>query len=114
VRDIRASVEVRALVGAEKPRELHGDAFVRYACWRFGRTGRTVEPTSVIALSYRVFRVVKLAHAGCADPQITGVSAAAMRTVAGRTAARQHGHHLQRAGRQARCGDNHPAKKYLA
>jgi uncharacterized C2H2 Zn-finger protein len=32
VRDIEASVEVRALIGAEKLRELHGDAFVRYEC----------------------------------------------------------------------------------
>jgi hypothetical protein len=63
VRDIRASVEVRALIGAGKLRDLHGDTLAPYQCWRCGRTGRTAEPTSVIVLAYRVFRVVKLAHA---------------------------------------------------
>lgn len=82
MRDIRASVEVRALIGADKLRELHGDAFVRYECWRCGRTGRTTEPTSVIVLAHRAFRVVKLAHAACADSQIIGVAAAGMRAVA--------------------------------
>ena len=83
MRDIRASVEVRAPIGADKLRELHGDAFVRYECWQCGRTGRTTVPTSVIVLGYRVFRVVKLAHAGCADSQIIEAGGAAMRAVAG-------------------------------
>jgi hypothetical protein len=83
VRDIRASVEVRALIGAGKLRELHGDTLVRFECWRCGGTGRTAEPTSVIVLAHRVFRVVKLAHAGCADSQIIEAGAAAMRAVAG-------------------------------
>jgi hypothetical protein len=83
VRDIGASVEVRALIGAGKLRELHRDTFERYGCWRCGRPGRTAEPTSVIVLADRVFRVVKLAHAGCADSQIIEASAAAMRAVAG-------------------------------
>jgi hypothetical protein len=86
VGDIGASVEVRALIGAGKLRELHGDAFVRYECWRCGRTGRTTEPTSVIVLGYRVFRAVKLAHAGCADPQIIEVGAATMTALAGEPA----------------------------
>jgi hypothetical protein len=90
MRDIRASVEVRALIGAEKLRELHEDARERYECWQCGRTGRTTEPTSVIVLAYRVFRVVKLAHAGCADPQIIEVDAAGMRTVAGGELARRN------------------------
>jgi hypothetical protein len=111
--DIRASVEVRALIGADKLRELHGDAFARYACWRCGRAGRTTEPTSVIVLGYRVFRVVRLAHAGCADSQIIEVGAAALRTAAGRTAARQHGQQVQGAGGQLRCGESDPAKKCL-
>ena len=70
MRDIRASVEVRALIGAEKLCELHEDAFARYECWQCGGEGRTTEPTSVIVLAYRVFRVVRLAHAACADSQI--------------------------------------------
>lgn len=114
MRDIGASVEVGALVGADKPRVLHGDALARYERWPCGRTGRTTEPTSVIALGYRGFRVVKLALAGCAHSQIIEVSAAGMSVVAGRTAAWQHGHHVQGAGRQARCGENHLAKKCLA
>ena len=83
MRDIEASVEVRALIGAEKLRELHGDAFVRYECWQCGRTGRTTEPTSVIVVGHRVFRVVRLAHAGCAHSHIIEVGAAEMRAVAG-------------------------------
>jgi hypothetical protein len=80
--DIRASVEVRALIGTDKLRELHGDALLRYECWRCGRPGRATEPTSVIVLGYRVFRVIKLAHAGCADSQIIEADAATMRALA--------------------------------
>ena len=36
--DIRASTEVRALVGAGRLRELHGDAFMRYECWQCAAT----------------------------------------------------------------------------
>ena len=83
MRDIRASVEVRALIGAGKLRELHGDALVRYECWQCGRAGRTTEPTSVIVLGYRVFRVVKLAHAACADSHIVEAGAAGMEAAVG-------------------------------
>jgi hypothetical protein len=88
VRDIGASVEVRALIGADKLRELHGDAFVRYECWYCGRPGRTTEPTSVVVLAHRVFRAVRFAHAGCADSHIVEVGAAGMRAVAGEPARR--------------------------
>jgi hypothetical protein len=88
MRDIRASVEVRALIGAEKLRELHEDALPRYECWQCGRTGRMTQPTSVIVLGYRVFRAVRLAHAGCADSQIIEIDAARMRAVAGELARR--------------------------
>jgi hypothetical protein len=53
MRDIRASVEVRALIGADSLRELRGKAFAHYECWQCGRQGRTAEPTSVIVLAYR-------------------------------------------------------------
>jgi hypothetical protein len=76
VRDIRASAEVRALAGAEKLRDMQGDALVRYKCWPCGRTGRTAEPTSVIVLGHPVFHAIQLAHAGCADRQIIEVGAA--------------------------------------
>jgi hypothetical protein len=114
VRDIGASVEVRALIGADKLRELHGDAYAEYECWQCGRTSRTSEPTSVIVLAYRASRVIQLAHAGCTDSHIIELGAATIRTVAGRTAARRHGHQVRGAGRQARCGESHLAKKCLA
>ena len=82
MRDIRASVEVRAFIGAEKLRELHEGAFARYECWQCGRTGRITEPTSVIVLGHRVFRAVRLTHAGCAESQIIEIDAAGMRAVA--------------------------------
>jgi hypothetical protein len=92
MRDIRASVEVRALIGAEKLRELHGNAFVRYECWQCAREGRTTEPTSVIVLAYRVFRVVRLAHAACTGSHIIGADAAMIGAAAGQTAAPQPRH----------------------
>ena len=90
MRDIRATVEVRSLIGADKLRELHEGARERYECWQCGRTGRTTVPASVIVLAYREFPVVKLAHAGCADPHIIEVDAAGMRTVAGQIPVPQH------------------------
>jgi hypothetical protein len=113
VRDIGASVEVRALIGADKLRELHGDAFARYECWRCGRAGRTTEPTSVIVLAYRVFRVVKLAHAGCTDSQIIEVGAAGMSVVGGDLT---HRHNASRPGEQAGglAAARHPARGCLA
>jgi hypothetical protein len=113
VRDIEASVEVRALIGADKLRELHGDAFARYECWRCGGEGRTIEPTSVIVLGYRVFRVVKLAHAGCADSQIIEVGAAGMSVVGSDLT---HRHNAGRPGEQAGglAAARHPARGCLA
>lgn len=67
---------MRALIGAERLRELHRDALVRYHCWQCGRSGRTAEPTSVLVLRYREFCAVELAHANCADSRIVDVSAA--------------------------------------
>jgi hypothetical protein len=109
MRDIRATVEVRALIGAEKLRELHEAAPDRYQCWPCGGTGQTTEPTSVLVLAYRVFRVVKLAHAACADPQIIEVGASGMRTAAGQTAA-QRRERAREAERQLRRGETCPAK----
>ena len=105
MRDIGASVEVRALIGAEKLRDLHGDAFARYACWQCGRTGRTTEPTSVIVLGYRAFRVVMLAHAGCADSQIIDVGAAGMSAGGRRSDAPPQRQQARGTGRRSRCGE---------
>jgi hypothetical protein len=88
MRDIRASVEVRALIGAEQLRELHEGSFAGYECWQCGRTGRMTEPTSVIVLGYRVFRAIRLTHAGCAESHIIEIDAAGMRAVAGEPARR--------------------------
>jgi hypothetical protein len=109
VRDIGASVEVRALIGADKLRELHGDALARYECWRCGRAGCTAEPTSVIVLGYRVFRVIKLAHAGCTDSQIIEVGAAGMSAVGGDLT---HRHNASGPGEQAGglAAARHPAR----
>jgi hypothetical protein len=56
-------------------RELEGEAFARYDCWRCGGRGHTAQPTSVIVLGYRATAVVKLAHAGCAASQIIAFDA---------------------------------------
>jgi hypothetical protein len=104
VRDIGASVEVRALIGA-KLRELHGGAFARYECWQCGRTGRTTEPTSVIVLGYPVFRVVKLAHAGCTDSHIIEVGAAAKSVVGGDLTHRHNASRPREQGGRSRCGE---------
>jgi hypothetical protein len=109
--DIRADVEVRELIGAGNLRQLREDASVRYQCWQCSREGLTTEPTSVIVLAYRVVRVVRLAHAARADSHVIGVAAAAMRTVAGRTGALQHGQQAGGAGGQLRSGESYPAKK---
>ena len=90
------------------------NASVQYECWQCSREGRTTEPTAIIVLAFRIFRVVKLAHAACADSQIIEVDATAMRAVAGRTAARQHGQQVRGAGGQLRCAESHLAMKRLA
>src|SRR5215831_2043786 len=111
MRDIRASVEVRALIGADKLRALHGKAFGQYECWRCGKEGRTTEPTSVVVVGYRVFRVVELAHAACSDSHIIEVGAGMMRAVAGQTAAPPQSRHQARGrGRRLRRGGNRPAR----
>ena len=72
MRDIRASAEVRAVLGQEHLNELARDPFVKYECSECGRPGRTTDPTSVIVLGYRV---VKLAHTECLDSQVVRLGA---------------------------------------
>jgi hypothetical protein len=74
-RDIRASADVRALVGAELLRRLHDDPFGRFDCCLCGRGGDTARPTTVLVERYRSAHVVMLAHAGCADSQVVVVDA---------------------------------------
>lgn len=122
MRDIRASFEVQALIGADNLRELHGKAFAHYECWQCGKQGRTAEPTSIIVLAYRIFRVVEFAHAACASSHIIELDAGAMTTMAGlptapqhgrqgRGAGRQHGRRGRGAGRQPCRDEDHPPKK---
>jgi hypothetical protein len=113
VRDIRASVEVRALIGADKLRELHGDVYAEYECFQCGRTGRTTEPTSVIVLGYWASRVIQLAHAGCADSHIIEAGAAAMTAAASEPARRNT---ASKPGEQADtpAAARHPAPGCLA
>jgi hypothetical protein len=70
MRDIRASDEVKKLIGVEALRELEGDAYERYDCWRCGGPGRTTQPTTVVVLGYRATPIVEFAHAQCAKSQI--------------------------------------------
>lgn len=112
--DIRASAEVRALIGAEKLRELHGSAFVRYECWQCGKEGRTTEPTSVIVLAHRVFRVIKLAHAACAGSHIIGVDATTLGAAAGQSAAPQPRHQSRGTARRLDRDGHDPARGCLA
>jgi len=100
MRDIRASVEVQALIGGEQLRELREHGFLQHECWQCAKTGWTTEPTSVIVLAHRVFRVVKLAQAGCADSQVIEVDAAELRAVASQTAA-PHGRQPRGSGSPA-------------
>src|SRR5262249_13059659 len=93
MRDIRASVEVRALIGASRLRELQGKASTRYECWQCGSQGRTTDATSVIVVGPRVFRVVMPAHADGAEPHTSGVGPDMRRAVTGATAAPPHPRH---------------------
>jgi hypothetical protein len=112
MRDIRASVEVRALIGASRLRELQGKASTRYECWQCGSQGRTTDATSVIVVGHRAFRVVMLAHAACAESHIIEVGADMMRAVTGATAASPQLRHQGRgAARRLRRSENHPAKR---
>jgi hypothetical protein len=111
MRDIRASTEVRALIGADKLRELHGKAFARYECWQCGGKARTADATSVIVVGHRAFRVVMLAHAACADSHIMEVDADMMSAVAGQSAAPPQSRHRGRGtARRLRRGRSHPAR----
>jgi hypothetical protein len=68
--DIRASAEVRALIGTESLRDLERDAFRSYDCAECGKPGTTAEPTSVLVLRYPAKAIVTLAHAHCAESAI--------------------------------------------
>jgi hypothetical protein len=68
--DIRASVEVQALVGFEILRELERDAFRSYECPVCRSSGLTTEPTSVVVHRFRRTVMARLAHAWCTDSRI--------------------------------------------
>jgi len=108
--EIRAGGEVRALIGVENLGQLQEDASAQHECWQCGREGRITEPTSIAVFAHRVFGVVKVAHAACADSQIIEFNAATIRTAARLTAARRHGQQALGAGRQLRRGEKPPGK----
>src|SRR5262249_28655956 len=112
MRDIRASVEVRALIGASRLRELQGKASTRYECWQCGSQGRTTDATSVIVVGHRAFRVVMLAHADCGKSHIIGVGAEMRRGGTGAPAAPPHlRHQVGGAAGRLRRSENPPAKR---
>jgi hypothetical protein len=51
---IRASVEVRALIGAGHFRQLNENASAHYERWQCGGEGRATEPTSIIVGTGRI------------------------------------------------------------
>lgn len=73
--DIRASAEVRALIGVENLAELEQDAFASFRCPECGLLGTTAEPTSVVARRFRKSVVVDLAHAECTHSLIDDIDA---------------------------------------
>ena len=75
MRNIRASAEVEALIGAENLRELEGDAFLWYVCRVCDKRGSTENPTSVVVDLYPHIALVELAHADCTDSKIVRVDA---------------------------------------
>jgi hypothetical protein len=75
MRNIRASGEVEALIGAENLRELEGDAFLWYVCPVCNKRGSTENPTSVVVDLYPDIAVVELAHADCTHSKIVRVDA---------------------------------------
>ena len=73
--DIRASAEVRALIGAENLAELEKDAYASFRCPECGLPGTTVEPTSVVARRFRKTVTVDLAHAACTRSLVDDIDA---------------------------------------
>jgi hypothetical protein len=73
--DIRASAEVRALIGAENVAELEKDAYAAFRCPGCGRPGATAGPTSVVVRRFRKTVVVELAHAECMPSLVDDIDA---------------------------------------
>jgi len=73
--DIRASAEVRALIGAENLAELEQDAYASFRCPECGLPGTTVAPTSVVARRYGKTVVVDLAHVCCMPSRVDDIDA---------------------------------------
>jgi hypothetical protein len=66
---------VTGLIGPEALRELEGDAYERYSCWRCGGPGRTTDPTTVVVLAYKSAQIVEFAHAQCVASQVVRLDA---------------------------------------
>ena len=70
MRDIRATAEVRALIGADTLQRLHADAHQSYDRAAHGRPGTTTEPTTVTAERGPAAVRVTLNHAACAESRV--------------------------------------------
>jgi hypothetical protein len=75
MRDIQASAEVEALIGAEMIQSLYADTIAIGHCWRCRQAVNTKEAATVIVENYRNAYVVKVAHARCASSQVVDVDA---------------------------------------
>ena len=75
MRQILASSQVEALVGADTIQQLYEDPYAMYTCRQCGRPGTTSEPTSVIVEKYRYAYLVNLAHARCMESQVIEIDA---------------------------------------
>jgi hypothetical protein len=73
--DIRASAEVKALIGAENLAELEKGAYASFRCPGCGLPGTTAAPASVVARRYGKTVVVDLAHAGCMPSRVDEIDA---------------------------------------
>jgi hypothetical protein len=93
MRDIRASAEVLALIGAEKLRELHGERLhtVPVLAVRQGRPDHRADRSGRLGLPG--FRTARLTHAACANSQLIRVNAAGWAVDANRHTASKPAEH---------------------
>jgi hypothetical protein len=69
--EVKASVEVRRLIGPEILRKVSTAAYASYICAECHEAGRTTVPTNVVVYLYRGYHAaVRLAHANCRESEI--------------------------------------------
>lgn len=75
MRQILASPQVEALIGAETIQRLYEDPYAMYTCMQCGRPGTTSDATTVIVEKYRYACMVSFAHARCAESRVIEIDA---------------------------------------